>query len=77
MKTSQVLFLPWLRAMKRKLLFGGAMEILVPNGFLDVSEIRQVPDNQEVFVSNYSDASLIVELLETPVKPEEMKLGIK
>lgn len=28
------------------------------------SEIRQVPDNQEVFVDQASDASLILELLE-------------
>ncbi|CAM9688616.1 unnamed protein product [Choristocarpus tenellus] len=44
-------------------LFGGAMECLLPTSFLDVSNIRQVPDNQEVFVSRDGDISLMVELL--------------
>jgi hypothetical protein len=30
-------------------LFGGAMRVCIPSQWRDVSEIRQVPDNQEVF----------------------------
>lgn len=34
-------------------LFGGALTAMVPKGFFsDISTVRQVPDNQEVFVSN-------------------------
>jgi Ran-interacting Mog1 protein len=34
-------------------LFGGAMSCLLPsNGWIDTSDIRQVPDNQEVFMEN-------------------------
>lgn len=45
-------------------LYGGAVELAVPPGFLDASKIRQVPDNQEVFLSTASDDSIVVELLE-------------
>lgn len=58
-------------------LFGGALSIKVPKDFKDVSVFRQVPDHQEVFVSNDSDDSLIVELLETPSESFEMEQGIK
>src|SRR5690606_14816549 len=45
-------------------LFGGACSITLPNDFVDVSKIRQVPDNQEVFVQSTSDACFIIELVE-------------
>lgn len=47
-------------------LFGGALEMskLPLFDLLDVSDMRQVPDNQEVFVDKHSDLSLIIELLE-------------
>ncbi|XP_053121699.1 ran guanine nucleotide release factor [Hemicordylus capensis] len=45
-------------------LFGGAFSALLPPGSLDVSELRQVPDNQEVFVHPSTDQSIIIELLE-------------
>lgn len=35
--------------MQRKQLYGGAIEALVPSNFLDVSDIRQIPDHQEFF----------------------------
>lgn len=47
-------------------LFGGAFQLDLPDNFLDVSQLRQVPDNQEVFVSKDSDESFVIELLETP-----------
>ncbi|KAJ2005173.1 hypothetical protein GGI04_002120 [Coemansia thaxteri] len=48
----------------RRDLFGGAMSIDLCDDMVDVSEIRQVPDNQEVFVSTNSDDSVIIEILE-------------
>ncbi|KAI8379625.1 uncharacterized protein BYT42DRAFT_496453 [Radiomyces spectabilis] len=50
-------------------LFGGAIKLPVNNSFLDASQIRQVPDNQEVFVDMNTQQSLIIELLE-PVEHE-------
>ncbi|KAJ3299346.1 hypothetical protein HK104_009198 [Borealophlyctis nickersoniae] len=47
-----------------KPLYGGAMSAVLPASFLDVSHIREVPDNQEVFVDENTDQSLIIELLE-------------
>ncbi|XP_071946116.1 ran guanine nucleotide release factor-like [Antedon mediterranea] len=45
-------------------LYGGAMTVMLPVNFEDVSQIRQVPDNQEVFSHPSTDQSIIIELLE-------------
>ncbi|XP_062082402.1 uncharacterized protein LOC133788815 [Humulus lupulus] len=45
-------------------LFGAALASTFPQRFQDVSDIRQVPDHQEVFVDPSRDESLIFELLE-------------
>ncbi|KAM5149601.1 ran guanine nucleotide release factor [Callospermophilus lateralis] len=45
-------------------LFGGAFSSILPPGAIDVSDLRPVPDNQEVFCHPVTDQSLIVELLE-------------
>ncbi|KAI9011541.1 hypothetical protein BC832DRAFT_590758 [Gaertneriomyces semiglobifer] len=51
--------------MKEQALFGGAITTVIPDGFVDASQFREVPDNQEVFVSMRNpDQSMIVELLE-------------
>lgn len=47
-------------------LFGGAMRMQVPAGYTDVSRIRQLPDNQEVYTQFSSDQSIILELVEPP-----------
>lgn len=52
-------------------MFGGGITVKVPKDFKDVSQFRQVPDNQEVFVSSTSDETLIVELLETPEEAQD------
>ncbi|ORZ30912.1 hypothetical protein BCR44DRAFT_39052 [Catenaria anguillulae PL171] len=46
-------------------LFGGAITALLPPELIDVSNLRQVPDNQEVWVDSTANqsASLIIELL--------------
>uniref|UniRef100_A0A8D2LGI4 RAN guanine nucleotide release factor n=1 Tax=Varanus komodoensis TaxID=61221 RepID=A0A8D2LGI4_VARKO len=48
----------------KRYLFGGAFSACLPPGSLDISEMRQVPDNQEVFVHPSTDQSIIIELLE-------------
>ncbi|KAL1921674.1 uncharacterized protein VTP21DRAFT_10316 [Calcarisporiella thermophila] len=45
-------------------LFGGAIAAYIPDNFLDASTLREIPDNQEVFVSVNSDQSIIIELLQ-------------
>ncbi|XP_056426050.1 ran guanine nucleotide release factor [Hyla sarda] len=45
-------------------LFGGAFSAVLPPNIQDVSDLREIPDNQEVFVHHDTDQSIIVELLE-------------
>ncbi|EDL18064.1 mCG133827 [Mus musculus] len=45
-------------------LFGGAFSAILPTGAIDVSDLRPVPDNQEVFCHPVTNQSLIIELLE-------------
>ncbi|KAI0561514.1 Ran-interacting Mog1 protein [Gracilaria domingensis] len=45
-------------------LFGGAITTIIPAEFADVSKIRPIPDNQEVFSHAETDRSVIVEILE-------------
>jgi Ran-interacting Mog1 protein len=40
------------------------MRAVVPQGFADISTLRQVPDNQEVFAQAETDRSLLFELVE-------------
>lgn len=58
-----------------KALFGGAVVCAVPAGFIDASDFRQVPDNQEVYVDPDAelgkDVSLIIELVEAIDCPAE------
>ncbi|CAM8921723.1 unnamed protein product [Rhodiola kirilowii] len=51
------------QSMERNL-FGGAISCSFPYRFQDVSSIREVPDNQAVYVDPSRDESLIIELLE-------------
>lgn len=45
-------------------MYGGAIRCEVPVTFVDVSDLRQVPDNQEVYADMSSDQSIICEILE-------------
>ncbi|KAL0993819.1 hypothetical protein UPYG_G00114340 [Umbra pygmaea] len=45
-------------------LFGGALSATIPHSATDISELREIPDNQEVFAHCHTDQSIIVELLE-------------
>lgn len=45
-------------------LFGGALSAALPCSAKDISELREIPDNQEVFAHPHTDQSMIVELVE-------------
>lgn len=53
-------------------LYGGAVSAEIPKGAIDASNLREVPDQQEVFLiemPNKLDQSLIFDLLETVEAP--------
>lgn len=50
--------------MKKLKLYGGAIEVQVPEEFEDASRFRQVPDFQEVYLHSTDNISIIFELLE-------------
>jgi len=60
--------------MNEQELFGGNMKILLPSDAQDVSDLRQVPDNQEVFVHVSTDQSLMIELLSYVQEPDEQAI---
>jgi len=45
-------------------LFGGALSCILPNNAKDMSTVRDIPDNQEVFAHELTDQSLMVDILE-------------
>ncbi|CAL8394757.1 unnamed protein product [Boreogadus saida] len=53
-------------------LFGGAISARIPHSARDISDVREVPDNQEVFAHGHTDQSLIVELLEFESNVEDL-----
>ncbi|KIK93505.1 hypothetical protein PAXRUDRAFT_828898 [Paxillus rubicundulus Ve08.2h10] len=56
------------------LLFGGAIVAQLPADIIDASDIRQVPDSQEVFLYNdVTGSSLVVEVLERVTAPDDTK----
>ncbi|CAD6563780.1 MAG: hypothetical protein TREMPRED_001376 [Tremellales sp. Tagirdzhanova-0007] len=44
-------------------LFGGTISLDLPTDYIDASDLRQIPDNQEVFISSRTETSLVVEVL--------------
>lgn len=59
-----------------RLLFGGAMSTVLPARLGDVSDVRPVPDHQEVFADAERDQSVIVELLESQDAKDEQALQV-
>ncbi len=51
------------------------MQMAIPANYHDVSQIRQLPDNQEVYTDFRSDQSLIVEIVEPPSEAERDARG--
>ncbi|EPY51162.1 ran GTPase binding protein Mog1 [Schizosaccharomyces cryophilus OY26] len=53
-------------------LFDGAFRAELPGNFLNASALRQIPDNQEVFLQDSKEnLTLILELLEQVEKPQD------
>ena len=50
--------------LKHVALYGGALGVALPASFVDVSQLRQVPDHQEVWADAASAASAVVEIVE-------------
>lgn len=50
-------------------LYGGALVCDLPEKFTDVSKLRQVPDNQEVYIDHDGFTSIIFEITERVGKP--------
>ncbi|KAF9246585.1 hypothetical protein BU15DRAFT_39831 [Melanogaster broomeanus] len=60
--------------MSQRDLFGGAIRAKLPINILDASDVRQVPDTQEVFL--YTDVMgpfLVIEVLERVSEPDDME----
>ncbi|EGN95995.1 hypothetical protein SERLA73DRAFT_185471 [Serpula lacrymans var. lacrymans S7.3] len=55
----------------QKELFGGAIVADLPPRVIDVSNLRQVPDNQEVFVYAENSVSFVIEILEAVAAPDD------
>lgn len=45
-------------------LYGGAIKVQLPSGFVDASQFREVPDTQEVYVNDSYDDSIVFDLME-------------
>ncbi|PVG00199.1 Mog1p/PsbP-like protein [Serendipita vermifera] len=57
-------------------LYGGAITISLPSDLIDASDLRQIPDAQEVFLDPKSDVNFIFEVLDR-VEPEDAKEAAK
>jgi hypothetical protein len=55
-------------------LFGGAITVQLPTTMIDSSDIRPIPDNEEVFLSNTTLTSLIFEINEYVKQPDPAAL---
>lgn len=59
---------------KKTQLFGGAIECCIPVSFSDVSEIRDLQDNEEAFGNKETDQSIIISLnsMDSSISKEEL-----
>ncbi|KAI9670197.1 MAG: Peptide-methionine (S)-S-oxide reductase [Alyxoria varia] len=55
---------------EKKEIYGGAITAELPTDYLDVSNLRQVPDNQEVYLSKAGLTSIIFDILERAEPPD-------
>ncbi|XP_065656039.1 ran guanine nucleotide release factor isoform X3 [Hydra vulgaris] len=51
-------------SLKEKLLFGGALSCFIPKNSQDASMIRDIPDNQEVFLHASNEQSIMIDIVE-------------
>jgi hypothetical protein len=53
-------------------LFGGAIKAKLPSNAVDISDLREVPDNQEGFFNSTTNQSIIIDILEyVDIKDED------
>ncbi|KAF2827721.1 Mog1p/PsbP-like protein [Ophiobolus disseminans] len=52
-------------------LYGGALTVDLPSNFADTSQIREVPDHQEVYLDTDGYSSIVIEILEYVDKPSD------
>ncbi|KAL1962968.1 hypothetical protein VTN77DRAFT_8814 [Rasamsonia byssochlamydoides] len=57
-----------------QLFFGGAIAGAIPEGWIDASDVRQVPDHQEIFLSRTTLSNLIVEINERVPRDQVLKM---
>ncbi|KAL9584108.1 MAG: hypothetical protein Q9212_002316 [Teloschistes hypoglaucus] len=50
-------------------LFGGAITANLPAGYADVSNIREVPDHQEIYLDASGFSSIVIEIAERVTEP--------
>ncbi|KAI4097186.1 MAG: hypothetical protein LQ344_000596 [Seirophora lacunosa] len=58
-------------------LFGGAIVAHIPNSYADVSNIREVPDHQEIYLDASGFSSVIIELAERVTQPPTDEEALK
>ena len=46
--------------------------LLISVHIVCVSDVREIPDNQEVFAHSHTDQSIIIEILEYVQEPDEL-----
>jgi hypothetical protein len=74
--------IPLLQLLRQRHHCGGCATIDIPESYINAryyevyvnqlsSELRQIPDNQEVFVDSISDTSIIIEIVEPPADENE------
>lgn len=56
-------------------LYGGAARCDIPSDWIDASTLRDVPNNQEVFVNESGSTSVIIEILEFQASINDVEAG--
>lgn len=57
-------------------LYGGAITVDLPTTFIDASNLRQIPDNQEVYLDANGFSSIVFDILERVEKPDDEALKV-
>ncbi|KAL4934023.1 Ran GTPase-binding protein MOG1 [Aspergillus undulatus] len=63
-KDSTILPYLTMATLKSQVLYGGAIKAIIPEGWLDASDLRQIPDHQELFLSPSTLSNFIFEINE-------------
>ncbi|KAL8928553.1 MAG: hypothetical protein Q9208_001787 [Pyrenodesmia sp. 3 TL-2023] len=64
-------------AFKHLELFGGAITVDLPDRYADVSNIREVPDHQEIYLDASGFSSIIIEVAERVSEPSADEEALK